>query len=97
MTKREFKTIRKKHGIPKGSRYEDMGIAMTVIQSDGRCGYFSDNKCSIYDDRPNACKRYGVDERQPCQYLYPEKAVALAKEMARRLPMFGNENVVGKV
>jgi len=28
-----------------------------------------DKKCKIYDDRPQACRMYGCDERLPCPYL----------------------------
>ena len=26
------------------------------VRDDGSCGYFVDNKCSIYDDRPDYCR-----------------------------------------
>lgn len=87
MTMREFKDIRRKHGVPRGAVVEAMrfragslpGVppgspGVTVSRGDGSCAYLVDGKCSVYDLRPRACRAYGTVEAMPCQYLHPEAA-----------------------
>ena len=78
-TRREFKTVRKKHGIPAGAQLclsatHDRATYFVVQGDEGMCGYLVDGRCSIWQDRPEVCRRYGVVAEMPCQYLYPEAA-----------------------
>jgi Fe-S-cluster containining protein len=79
MTRREFKTIRKRYGIPKDSKviptekilnvvYKQNNLVM-IIREDGYCGYLINGRCSIYDNRPSVCRKYGEVPELPCQYL----------------------------
>lgn len=75
MSRREFKTIRKKYGIPRGAKV--LEIPGMVVVTDGLtdlCPYLVDGRCSVYEHRPKVCREYGVNPAMPCQYLYPEKA-----------------------
>lgn len=39
---------------------------------DGMCIYLdSDNRCTIYDERPDVCRRFGCDDDLPCPYVDP--------------------------
>lgn len=61
------------------------------ITEDLKCCFLSkENKCMIYDDRPDICKRYGICEELPCPYLKPNgnlwseaKAKQIKKKMIR--------------
>ena len=87
MTKREFKTIRKKYGVPKNTTIVTIGDlpvgnGMSPVLEDGTCVYLKDGKCSVYEIRPRICRIYGTDpEVLPCEYLYPEKVEKKVKEM----------------
>ena len=89
MTKREFKTIRKKYGVPKNTTIIALGKlkgvpgsnGMSPIWDDGTCVYLKDGKCSVYEIRPRVCRDYGHSDALPCQYLYPEKAEKKVKEI----------------
>jgi len=91
MTKREFKTIRKKYGVPKNTtivKIEDLPGAngMSPVWDDGTCVYLKDGKCSVYEIRPHVCRIYGTDpEVLPCEYLYPEKANKTVEEMTKSI------------
>ena len=73
MSKREFKTIRKKYGVPKGAKVveSDFKSNLTgnyftmVTMPDGRCAYYKDGKCSVYEIRPMVCRLMGTD-KLPC-------------------------------
>lgn len=38
--------------------------------NDGLCLFLTEEKtCAIYDERPEICRRYGIDPRIPCPYV----------------------------
>lgn len=41
--------------------------------------------CTIYKFRPTVCRKYAVDKKMPCCYLYPEKAEQFTKAAAMRV------------
>lgn len=78
MRMREFKTIRKKHGIPAGStvittRTPPMAMVVTDKRT-GQCAYLKDERCSIYEDRPWMCRVYGDNPTYPCKIARPEES-----------------------
>lgn len=86
MTKREFKNIRKKHGVPKGTQKMEFNFGVMLHKKDSdECPWLLDGKCSVYDDRPLNCKLYGNVKSMPCQYLYPEQAEQSFNKVAKRL------------
>jgi hypothetical protein len=51
--------------------FEDQVI---IITEDFKC-IFLDRKtkqCSVYNDRPKLCRRYGTDDEVPCPFLNPD-------------------------
>lgn len=82
------KTARKKYGVPKGAVVLDMGSAIMVHAGDAdrTCAYLVDGRCSIYDDRPSTCRRYGLVPALPCLYLYPDEA----RKSQTRMRMFAS-------
>ena len=45
---------------------------MYIKTKDGKCCFLVDNMCSIYEDRPQVCRDYGVNPSSPatrCPYL----------------------------
>lgn len=37
-----------------------------------RCPFVKkNNRCSIYNERPNVCREFGVHEKLPCPKVYP--------------------------
>lgn len=85
MSLREFKSIRKKYGIPKNAiviknenivnhNYKHRYLMMALKPDNKTCAFLVDGKCSVYDLRPKTCREYGVNPKMPCMYLYPEKA-----------------------
>lgn len=37
---------------------------------DGKCVFLTpDNRCAIYDDRPDVCRQYGQCDELPCPYI----------------------------
>lgn len=89
MSKREFKVIRKKYGVPKETEFIepiDSPIVMPVKMGTDRCTYLSaSGSCSVYDLRPRVCKLYGEIPAMPCQYLYPEKAQDKVNSLMKKL------------
>lgn len=76
MTRKEFKAIRRKHGIPPGSTVitvEQPPCVMVVRDVvTGRCAYLTPEKrCSIYEDRPKICRLYNDHPLMPCSYCKP--------------------------
>lgn len=71
MTKREFKNIRKKYGLPKNhkkfSLKNDAGIFLQ--NENDMCAFLVENQCSVYDLRPKVCREYGVNKNLPCVFL----------------------------
>lgn len=52
------------------------GPGMVVLAAgrddDGTCAYLgAAGRCSVYDDRPETCRTYGVRADKPCLYLHP--------------------------
>lgn len=84
MSKREFKRIRKAHGVPKDSKAMPVPGGMTVVRDNGDCGYLVDGRCSVYELRPETCRQYGINPSLPCQFLFPEKAMAAVDQMLAR-------------
>jgi len=41
------------------------------VTEDLKCCFLKDNKCLIYEDRPDVCRRYGICDELPCPYLKP--------------------------
>lgn len=78
MTRREFKTIRKKYGIPDGSTVVNIAQPLSVMvvrnMQDGVCSYLKDERCSIYEDRPWICRVYGDNSHFPCKLARPFEA-----------------------
>jgi Fe-S-cluster containining protein len=73
--RQEYKNVRDKHGIPKGTISRNLGFIRVLYKTDGTCPFLKDGACSIYEDRPNVCKKYGEVPQLPCQYLHPEAAL----------------------
>lgn len=49
------------------TQYED---EVVVASKDGMCIFLKDDKsCAIYEDRPDVCRRYGLDPALPCPYV----------------------------
>lgn len=48
-------------------------VAEGLTSKEVYCIFLSeDYKCMIYDERPDVCKQYGLDEKElPCAYLKP--------------------------
>lgn len=92
-TRREFKNVRKKYGVPRGTVLVDFenqvgilkGKGVSPILDNGVCAYLKKGRCSIYEDRPLVCRKYGVIPELPCMYLYPDEALKKVKEMMTRL------------
>lgn len=84
MSAREYKHIRRRHGVPKGAQVRKVGAGkaatarlVLVGSRSGRCPWLVDGRCSIYADRPQSCRDYGHVPDMPCAYLYPEEAKRL--------------------
>lgn len=79
MTRREFKSIRKKYGIPPSStliEVTDNGAVMVVTDMEsGTCAYLKDSRCSVYEDRPGICRVYGDNDTFPCKLARPLDAL----------------------
>ncbi len=60
----EFDFLSSKYGKPAPEKYEDFGVAYIYLK--GRCAFLGENKCSVYEDRPQLCRDYG--ENIPCNY-----------------------------
>ena len=80
-TNKEYKRVRDKHGLSKGTLSRNLGPGRVLFLADGTCPYLKDGACSIYEDRPGICKKYGVVPEMPCEYLYPEQAAEQARKM----------------
>jgi Fe-S-cluster containining protein len=80
--------------------YDNMG-RVWAFTWDGKCIYLDSKMiCSIYDERPAVCRRFGIDESLPCPYiessgkprspesekLAKEKLDALVEDAKRRSP-----------
>jgi len=47
-------------------------IGDRIVPQTEKCPFLTKEKqCMIYDDRPEVCRLFGVDERLPCPYLKP--------------------------
>lgn len=59
------------------------------ITEDLKCCFLTkDNKCSIYEERPDVCKRYGICDELPCPYLKPNGNLwseAKAKQIKKKI------------
>lgn len=59
------------------------------ITDDLKCCFLTkDNKCAIYNDRPDVCKEYGTTERLPCPFLKPnghEWSEAKRKQILKKI------------
>ena len=59
------------------------------ITKDLKCVFLTkENKCAIYDERPEICKLYGISERLPCPYLKPDgkkRTPAKTKRILRKI------------
>jgi len=90
MSKSEFKKIKKKYGFPKDAHKEELpgpaGNKLVMIhREDGYCPYLKNGRCSVYEVRPLACRKYGEVPEMPCQYLYPDQAKAKVQNMLGKL------------
>lgn len=79
MAPREYHRLVRRYGLPRGAQVVDLvrvgryGIA--VYDATGRhCAWLQLGRCTVYEDRPELCKRYGVDPTMRCRYLHPEEA-----------------------
>ena len=79
-TEAEFQRIVAAHPLPDGAaaiRFPTrlMGMGRVVMMPGGGCPYLrADRRCSIYADRPQTCRDYGLIAGMPCMYLHPEAA-----------------------
>jgi Fe-S-cluster containining protein len=85
MSKREYKTLRKKYGVPKSAKIIAADGMVIVHKEDGYCPYLTGNGCGVYDDRPQTCRLYGEVPQMPCQYLYPVEAERVARASYERM------------
>jgi hypothetical protein len=57
--------------------------------ADGYCPFLTaDKKCAIYNDRPDICKRYGIDPTLPCPHIKPNgnpRSTADSKRTQRKI------------
>lgn len=97
MSKKEFKTIVKKYGLPEGTIAQTREMCISHIKGiepgemayvphlmGGRCPWFINGACSIYKDRPQVCRDYGIVEAMPCMFLYTAEALAKTEEMLKK-------------
>lgn len=96
-SEQELDKVKAVHAMPDDSLVLPFGMGtqkkfFTVIKKDdenGTCGFFKNNQCSIYNERPLTCKIYGESDQLPCEYLHPEKANRIAERLYRRVaPLF---------
>jgi len=90
---REFRVVRRRHGIPSGAKLVRFMNGTMVERADGRCAYLgADFRCAVYRDRPLVCRLYGMIDELPCPLLEPEKARASAEALFdRAMDMVGKE------
>lgn len=75
-SRREFKLVRHKYGIPAGAIVIPLqGRGVSIVKVDGFCPWLKNGKCSIYEDRPEGCRLYGKIAALPCKYLNPIAAL----------------------
>lgn len=60
-------------GVPPGNP------GKVIINPMGRqgsrtCAFLTEEGCSIFDDRPRACRLYGESDDDPCEFLHPGKS-----------------------
>ena len=54
------------------------------MTKDHLCVFLTEQKtCAIYDERPDVCRKYGIDPEMPCPYIN-EKGRARSPAKARR-------------
>ena len=82
LKKKEYKVLRDKYGIPKGTKIINIGDAKILHLENGNCPYLKDDgSCGVYLDRPRVCRLYGNVPEMPCMYLYPDKAKIAVDKM----------------
>lgn len=67
--------------------YEDSEIVFPVTE-DLKCVFLENNKCIIYEDRPDVCKDYGTVEHLQCPHIKMNgnrRSPAAVKHMQREI------------
>ena len=86
LRRRVFKEVRKRFGVPKGTKIVETAMGVLVLNLlTEKCGFYVGGKCAIYELRPGVCKLYGECEALPCAYLHPEEAAKLTMERVQRM------------
>ena len=65
---------RNKRLVPKGAEVIRNEDSVITFFDDGKCGFLSKitNRCKIYNERPEVCRKFGEDMRLPFPYLKPD-------------------------
>jgi len=63
LSKEEAERIEYKKIVPLTENGLILGYVFAIKKKDGSCVYLKNNRCEIYDKRPNACRRFNCDDR----------------------------------
>lgn len=68
VTVSEYEHLRKKYPGVRFTHLSDLGdrAVLCVGRPGMRCPFVVDNRCSIYEDRPAVCRKFGEDRELPC-------------------------------
>lgn len=93
-SKREFKLLRKKYGMPIGG-YKKLSEDLYLLSKsdDGKCPYY-DQGCSVYPDRPEMCRWVGDKKEFPCPVVHPFAAMTKLNSTLARI--HNEESAPGK-
>jgi Fe-S-cluster containining protein len=60
-----------------GQQMSEAAGRSPFLTDDADCGYLSEGKCSVYDQRPAICRLYGATEKMPCPHgCKPDRMLA---------------------
>lgn len=65
-------------------------VWVVPMTEDGLCCFLNkDKECAVYEDRPDVCRKYGIDkEKLPCPYFKPNGnpwSEAKAKQIRKKI------------
>jgi Fe-S-cluster containining protein len=60
-----FQTVEGEPGFDNYAEAEEAGVIFLARTDDGSCIYLVDNKCSIHESRPEVCRGFFCDTKEP--------------------------------
>lgn len=81
LSKKEYKTIRKIYGIPRGAKHDLVSETLHLLTINGMCAFLKDGRCSVYEHRPEVCRKFGEIPQLPCPVVHKGANLEMLKRV----------------